>query len=140
MIEQIEHMRVRWIDTDAAGHIHYAAVWNYFETAEHELLRTLGVPYSRMHQKLGFPRVEVWARFKKPLYYDDEIDVHCRIEKVGRSTVMFHYQIFKESLLSVEGGLTIVTVNGRGKQISHPPNFRKSLSRALLKTTKRGKK
>ncbi|MBI3015386.1 MAG: acyl-CoA thioesterase [Candidatus Tectomicrobia bacterium] len=140
MVEQIEHMRVSWIDTDAAGRIHYASVLRYFEAAEHELLRTLGIPYTRILRKLGFPRVEVWARFKKPLYYDDEIDVHCRIEKVGRSSVIFGFQIFKQDLLSVEGGLTIVAINGQGKPVSHPAYFRKSLAKGLFKPSRRRKK
>lgn len=140
MIEHIEHARIRWIDTDAARHLHYAAILKYFEIAEHELLRTLGVPYSRLHEKLGFPRVEVWARFKQPLYYDDEIDVHCRVEKLGSSSVTFGFQIFKEDTLSVEGGLTVVTVNGRGKPVAHPSYLRKALDRGLLKTTRTRRK
>jgi YbgC/YbaW family acyl-CoA thioester hydrolase len=130
---------IRWIDTDAARHLHYAAILKYFEISEHELLRTLGVPYSRLHEKLGFPRVEVWARFKRPLYYDDEIDTHCRIEKLGRTSVTFGFRILKEGVLSAEGGLTVVTVNGRGKPIPHPAYFRKALEKGLLKKAPRRK-
>ncbi|MBI3941031.1 MAG: acyl-CoA thioesterase [Acidobacteria bacterium] len=124
-------MRVRWIDTDAGGRVHYASVLRYFEIAEHELMRTLGFPYERLHRTLHAPRVQVWAEFKQPLFYDDEIAVHCWVEKVGRSSFSFKFQILKHNLLAVEGGVTAVVVDQQGKAVAHPEELRQALQKGL---------
>ena len=50
--------RIRFIDTDASGRIHYTAMFRYFESAEIEFLRTLGINYDPK-RPINFPRVHV---------------------------------------------------------------------------------
>ena len=43
VIEQVEHVRVAWVDTDAGGRIHFTAVFRWVEAAEVALMRRLGL-------------------------------------------------------------------------------------------------
>ncbi|HZG51948.1 MAG TPA: hypothetical protein VEZ40_07425, partial [Pyrinomonadaceae bacterium] len=47
--------RVRWGDVDAARIIFYGAYIRFFEIAETELFRAVGLPYGRM-----FDELDVW--------------------------------------------------------------------------------
>ena len=40
----VTRRRVEFMDTDMAGIVHFATFFRYMETAEHELLRKLGIP------------------------------------------------------------------------------------------------
>ncbi|MBI4444823.1 MAG: acyl-CoA thioesterase [Acidobacteria bacterium] len=132
-VEYVQCFRIRFMDTDLSGRVHYAAIFRYFEAAEHELLRMLRFPYSRLHtlHRIQAPRVNVWADFKRPLQYDDEVEVRCHVASVGNTSFTFGYRIYKDRVLTVEGGLTAVTVDEGGKPIEHPSEFREALKRGL---------
>jgi len=49
--------RILFIDTDASGRIHYTAMFRYFEAAEIEFFRSIGVLHE--HKGISFPRVHV---------------------------------------------------------------------------------
>jgi acyl-CoA thioesterase FadM len=53
---------IRFIDADASGRIHFTAIFRYFESAEVEFLRTLGVTYDACHS-YNPPRVHVECDF-----------------------------------------------------------------------------
>src|ERR1700760_2782755 len=93
--------RIRFIDTDASGRIHYTAMFRYFESAEIEFLRTLGVSYS-MSKGFTFPRVHVECDFKLALTHDDLIDIDLAVAKVGRSSIRFEFQTFKAEALAAK--------------------------------------
>lgn len=86
--------RVEFIDTDAAGIIHFTAFYRYMEQAEHEFLRSLGL--SVMHRRpdgstIGWPRVFAECSFKAPARFEDVLDVRITVELRGpRSLTMRH--------------------------------------------------
>ena len=57
--------RIRFIDTDASGRIHYTAMFRYFESAEIEWMRSRGIIYGG--GDFTFPRVHVECDFKLAL-------------------------------------------------------------------------
>ena len=130
MISHIEKLRVRWVDTDASGIIHYTAAFRYFEVAEWELLRKVGVPFRPHEKDFGLPRVAVNATFHVPLRVDDEIAVHIRVERLGTTSVTFALEIFREEMLCVSGSVTVVFINDQGKPISIPNQVRRALTAA----------
>ena len=50
--------RARWIDGDPFGIIYYGAYIRFFEIAEHEMLRSLGLPFDvlRVERDVWIPR------------------------------------------------------------------------------------
>ena len=114
----VHRLRTRFAETDAMGVIHHAAYLPYLEEARVEYLRAIGRPYRSVRAgdlqgETGdagreFPVLEVAVRYRKPLHFDDEVDVSLVIGAVTRTTFQVAY------LLSVdeEARATAVTVHG----------------------------
>ena len=110
-------LRTRFAETDAMGIIHHAAYLAYLEEARVEYLRAIGHPYDAVRAGAGedrarggrdFAVLEVSVQFRKPLHFDDEVDVSLRIGAVTGTTFQIAY------LLSAggEARATAVTVHG----------------------------
>jgi acyl-CoA thioester hydrolase len=127
MRSHIEHLRVRWVDTDASGRIHYTAAFRYFEAAEWELFRQAGYPLKGNENDYGWPRVEVAAMFHIPLYVDDELAVHIRPERIGNTSITFVFEIFRTEARCASGKVTIVCVGNQGRPIPIPEHIRQAL-------------
>lgn len=128
MVTHVEKLRVRWIDTDASGRIHYTAAFRYFEVAEWEFLRHVGLSLRGHEEEFGFPRVEVKATFHFPLYADDEIAVHIRPERIGNTSLTFVFEVLKEEICHISGKISSVFIGKDGKPIPIPEHIRQALS------------
>src|SRR5262247_1941468 len=128
MVSHIEKLRVRWVDTDGSGRIHYTAAFRYFEIAEWELFRRAGISFKGPDDELGFPRVAVKAIFRAPLYADDEIAVHIRPEKLGQTSITFAFEIFKGDSLAITGQVSCVFISKDEKPMPIPERVRHALS------------
>ncbi|WP_436700320.1 acyl-CoA thioesterase [Nocardioides sp. BYT-33-1] len=82
--------RVEWIDTDAAGIHHNTAIARYVESAEAALIRGLGLD--------GYfpvaPRVRYEVDFEAPLRFGDEVAATVRVERLGRSSLTFGFEVW----------------------------------------------
>ena len=70
-------------ETDAMGVIHHAAYLPYLEEARVEYLRSIEHPYGAVRSGRGddsrdFPVLEVSVRYRKPVGFDEEVDVALR--------------------------------------------------------------
>lgn len=92
--------RIEWRDTDASGHYHYVTAFLLFEAAENALMERLGLLRSVQGR---LPRVHVEADFRRPLYSHDLVNIHGRIEAVGRASVIFAFDVRRAGELCVEG-------------------------------------
>lgn len=129
MPEHRETMRVRWADTDASGRIHFSAAFRYFEVAEFELLRSLGIPHGALHDDVvGFPRVNVSATYKKPITVDDVIEVRVRPGRVGERSVTYLHEVYHRGELVIEGQVTAVAIGADGKSRPLPDGLRRALT------------
>jgi acyl-CoA thioester hydrolase len=114
----VHRLRTRFAETDAMGVIHHAAYLPYLEAARVEYLRAVGHPYVEVRgadaadAAVGdgreFPVLEASVQYRKPLSFDDEVDVALRVAAVSRATFQIAY------LVSVGGDVraTAVTVHG----------------------------
>jgi len=77
--------RVSWVDTDAAGIVHFSNYFKYFEKAEEELYRILNFNFESVAEKYGIilPRVEAWCRYKSPLRFNDPVEIEGYIVAVA---------------------------------------------------------
>jgi acyl-CoA thioester hydrolase len=106
-------LRTRFAETDAMGIIHHAAYLPYLEEARVEYLRAVGHPYDvvrggEAREGRDFPVLEVSVRYRRPLRFDEAVDVSLRLGDVRGATFQIAY------LLTVggEGRATAVTVHG----------------------------
>ncbi|MEW2503371.1 acyl-CoA thioesterase [Amycolatopsis sp. CA-161197] len=120
----VEPLRVAWADTDASGRIHWSSVFRWAEAAEHALLRAAG----RGADEAGpYPRRSTEAVYHRALEFDDRIEVRLGVEKAGRSSVTFGWQIVRGDDLCVEGRHTVVHVGPDGRSAPWPEQLRAAL-------------
>ncbi|MDQ3312744.1 MAG: acyl-CoA thioesterase [Actinomycetota bacterium] len=108
-------LRVRFAETDAMGIVHHSRYLPYLEAARVEFLRDAGHPYDRLRDDgVDFAVVEAWLGYRRPLRFDDLVDVHVRIGAVTKATFQVAYLL----TVAAQGGgapvaaATAVTVHG----------------------------
>jgi acyl-CoA thioester hydrolase len=102
-------IRTRFAETDAMGIVHHAAYLPYLEEARVAYLRHLGHPYEEVRRDgFNFAVLEVAVRYRRPLEFDELVDVRLRAGAVSRATFQLAY------LLTVDDDVraTAVTVHG----------------------------
>jgi acyl-CoA thioester hydrolase len=96
--------RVRYAETDQMGIVYYANYLVWFELGRVELLRSLGLAYSRLETDHGciLPVIEATCRYKSPARYDDEILIETRPAMLRGSVLKFAYRILRKAPESLE--------------------------------------
>ena len=118
-------VRVRYAETDQMGFVYYGVYAQYYEVGRVELLRSLGLSYSKI-EDLGFflPVVNLIVNYKKSAFYDNELNIKTTIKEIPRSKITFFYEIFNEANeLINEGSTILVFMNKKTKKICTAPNI-----------------
>lgn len=106
--------RVRWGDVDAASIIFYGAYIRFFEFAETELFRAVGLPYSVMFDELDvwLPRVHLECDFRHAAKLDDLLEVSVWVGHIGKSSLRLNFAVRRkgEDMLIAEAHFILVAV------------------------------
>ena len=126
--------RVEFSETDMAGIVHFANFFRYMETAEHGFYRSMGhsVMLDQFDPPLGFPRVHAACDYKKPLKFEDLVEVHLLVKEKRSRVLSYFFRFSKlapegsgtQPLLVATGVLTVVCVahweDGRMEAVAIP--------------------
>ena len=75
-------LRSRYGETDKMGYVYYGRYLEYFEVARTEMIRSLGVPYSRMEEDgLMLPVIYSQIEYNSPIEYDEMMDIEVSVYK-----------------------------------------------------------
>lgn len=87
--------RVRWGDVDAARIIFYGAYIRFFEYAETELFREVGLQYGVMFDelKIWLPRVHLECDFKRAAHLDDLLEVSVFVGRFGTKSMRLDFEV-----------------------------------------------
>src|SRR5512143_3752062 len=106
---------VRWSDIDRAGIIYYGQFLRFFEIAETELFRSVGLAYSLVFDRfdIWLPRVQIHFDFRKPLVLDDLIEVSAYVGRFGTKSFTLRFEVNKkgETELVAEGHVVLACVS-----------------------------
>jgi acyl-CoA thioester hydrolase len=88
--------RVEFRDTDAAGIVHFSAFFLWMESAEHEMLRSCGIPVVEPNAggagvDASWPRVSAGCDYVSAVRFGDEVDVAVSVEKLGTTSVTYGF-------------------------------------------------
>lgn len=104
--------RVRFVDTDASGRIHYTAMLRHFEAAEQDFLRSIGAFYKTGYLAgMGFPRVHAECDYTGPVAFDDPLEIEVRVDRVGNSSYTLGFAARVDGHPVAHGRLTIVCID-----------------------------
>jgi YbgC/YbaW family acyl-CoA thioester hydrolase len=100
--------RVEFSDTDMAGIMHFARFFAFMEEAEHEMLRSRGLSVIMMHdgKKIGFPRVAAQCEFAKPLRFEEEVEIHVTLSRIGTKALTFSCEFQREGVVLARGSIS----------------------------------
>jgi YbgC/YbaW family acyl-CoA thioester hydrolase len=87
--------RVRWGDVDAARIIFYGAYIRFFEIAETELFRAVGLSYGRMFDELDvwLPRAHLECDFRRAAQLDDLLEVSVFVGRIGTKSLRLNFEV-----------------------------------------------
>ena len=87
--------RVRWGDVDAARIIFYGAYIHFFEYAETELFREVGLHYGVMFDELQIwlPRVHLECDFHRVARLDDILEVSVWVARFGNKSMRLNFEV-----------------------------------------------
>ena len=90
--------RVRWGDVDAARIIFYGAYIRFFEFAETELFRTVGLPYGVIFDELDvwLPRAHIECDFRRAAQLDDLLEVCVYVGHIGTKSLRLNFEVRKK--------------------------------------------
>ena len=102
--------RVQFHEVDGAGLVHFSCFFRYMEEAEHALWRAAGLSIAAPDAHVGFPRVAATCDYLAPLRFEDEFDVHVRVETVSRRSIRYAHVIRRGETRIATGALTVACV------------------------------
>jgi acyl-CoA thioester hydrolase len=100
--------RVLWGDVDAARIIFYGSYIRFFEIAETELFRAVGLSYGKVFDDLDIwlPRVHLECDFCRVAQLDDLLEVSVYVGSIGRTSLRLDFEVRRKgSAGAVEEGL-----------------------------------
>src|SRR5467141_2925182 len=129
--------RVRWGDVDAARIIFYGAYIRFFEFAETELFRAVGLPYSVMFDELDIwlPRVHLECDFHRAAQLDDLLEVSVYVGKFGRTSMRLNFEVrrkdddgkIEEDLIATAHFVLVAAGRDGLKPVPVPEELRRAL-------------
>jgi len=106
--------RVRWGDVDAARIIFYGAYIRFFEIAETEMFRAVGLPYGEMFDQLDvwLPRVHLECDFRQAAQLDDLLEVSVYVGRFGSKSLRLNFEVRRngEEMPVAEAHFVLVSV------------------------------
>ncbi|WP_250480667.1 tol-pal system-associated acyl-CoA thioesterase [Caballeronia sp. GAOx1] len=106
-------IRVYYEDTDAGGIVFYANYLKFFERARTEWLRACGIGQQRLADSsdILFVVRRTAVEYSSPARLDDVIRVVSRIERLGRASVDFHQEAWRDGMLLASGDIRVASVD-----------------------------
>ena len=88
-------LRPRFCETDALGHASNTVYTAYWELARLRYFEAIGEADDAPKRILAFNHmaVEIATRMMRPCFYDEELLVHARIARLGRSSATFEHAL-----------------------------------------------
>jgi YbgC/YbaW family acyl-CoA thioester hydrolase len=133
--------RVRWGDVDAARIIFYGAYIRFFEIAETELFRAVGLPYGLMFDQLDvwLPRAHLECDFRQAAQLDDLLEVSVYVGRVGTKSLRLNLRCDATAIPSIVAEAHFVLVAVRRNTFDSVPSPKNS-NAASLPTPRRSKR
>lgn len=116
-------LRVRWAEVDRQDIVFNGHYLTYFDLAMTEYLRAMGFPYPSGLLNVGSDLfvVKATVEYKASARYDEEIDIYCRVARIGRSSLKFVFEIYRGDDLLVTGENIYVNADPKTKQSAPVP-------------------
>ena len=112
MIREYRHRRrVQFYETDLAGVVHFSWYLRYMEEAEHAMWRDAGISIVSEEAEFGFPRIAATVEYNAPLHFEDEFEIHVRLDAITRRSIRYSFTLTRETTTIATGTIAAVCVS-----------------------------
>lgn len=119
-------MRVPMYDVDLGMAVYHGSYYHLYQIGRDEFLRDIGIPYTRI-MALGhhLTIVEANCKYRKPLHYDEAIEVQSRVTWIKTRSLGVEQRIMRQEdsgdiVLCNELSLSLVCITLEGKAVRLP--------------------
>ena len=118
MYQSNVNIRVRYAETDQMGYCYYGNYAMYYEVARVETLRAIGFNYKSLEEDgVLLPVIDFSIKYLKPAFYDDQLEIVCKIPIIPNVRIKFEYETFNENKEMINfGNTTLVFLNKISKK------------------------
>ena len=123
----VHRLRVRWAEVDMQKVVFNGHYLTYIDTAFADYLRAIGLPYPDGYVDKYANDVflrKATVEYLGSARYDDELAVYCRVARLGRSSMTFLFEIWRDQPAASEAPLItaeLVYVNAEPKTMKAAP-------------------
>jgi len=126
----VSKVRVRYRETDQMGVAWHGEYFAWFEVGRTDLLRQRGCTYRELEERgLRLPVVEAQARYRRPVFYDDLLEIRTRVTRLQGARVDFAYEVHREDTQGplATGATAHAALDPRGRPRRLPEDLRRRL-------------
>ncbi len=90
-------LRVRFAETDMQGIVFNGNYMTYYDVAQVEYFRAVGLSYQTLiEMDADTVLAKMTLEFKSTASFDDLLEVHARVAKIGNSSITFNFEIYPQ--------------------------------------------
>ncbi len=121
---------VRSYELDSFGHVNNGTYAKYLEAARGDYMLEAGFDFEMLKEWETFPVIaKVTIEYRSPAYLFDTLHINAKVEKLGRSSIVFSYEIVKDDNTLVATAETLmVFVDANGKATKMHEKVREAFS------------
>jgi acyl-CoA thioester hydrolase len=114
-------IRVRYAETDQMGVAHHAAYVIWLEEARIAWLHARGISYRDLEASgLLMPVVDLRITYRKPVRFDDELDLETSSTSPGSTRLTFTTTVRLAGVVCAEASVTVAAVDRTGQPCRMP--------------------
>lgn len=118
--------RIRYGETDQMGYLYYGNYALLFEIGRVEAIRSLGISYKELEEKMGvmMPVLYMESRYALPIKYDELIIIRTRLLEMPTKMIEFHHEIInEENKIAHKGIVKLFFVDMKTNKRVSTPNY-----------------
>ena len=123
----VSRIRVRYAETDQMGVVYHANYLVWFEVGRVELIRALGIEYTRMEKEDDCHIVvaDAHCRYLLSARYDEVLRIRTRIAESRNRIIRFSYEVIRDadSKLLATGETTHIICGSNGRPKLLPAKY-----------------
>ncbi len=126
MLEHKTEVRVRYADTDQMKYAYNGKYFEYFEVGRTEMMRDLNLTYKKIEENGYFmPVIETQIKFLNPAFYDEQLIIETRVEKLPVVKVHIDHKIISRdrNIVIAEGYLELAFLDAKTRRPTRAPKF-----------------
>ncbi len=113
MSTTVHRVRAGYVDTDQSGVIHHSVYVRWFEEARNAFLRERGLNFVDLehHRRIGVAVAQMNVRYRRPVVFDQEVDVHVWVGQLKNASLRFDHMIESEGMRLTEAEVTLACID-----------------------------